>query len=161
MSHDDFSWNDVEENVIVPEQAAIAIYNNPRSDVVIRQAGRYGMDEDHFIVLHPSHALAIAKAVLATAGLADLLIVHKGVFDVMERRSGSSAEASPEHPAATKRNAKTAAERQRSRREKQRHDAERDISVTDRDSDRDTVTTAPLVPEFDLQNGGPQKALAN
>jgi hypothetical protein len=53
-----------------------------------------------------------------------------------------------------------AAERQRRRREKQRHDAERDISVTERESERDSVTTAPLIPEFDLQNGGPN-ALAN
>jgi hypothetical protein len=56
---------------------------------------------------------------------------------------------------------KTAAERQRRLREKKQR--QRDgvtDGVTQRDTERDTVT-APLIPEFDLQNGGPQTALTN
>jgi hypothetical protein len=50
-TQDDFNWNDVEEDLVVPEQAAIAVYNNPRNDLVVRQTGRFGNDEDHFVVI--------------------------------------------------------------------------------------------------------------
>jgi hypothetical protein len=114
-NQDDFNWNDVEEGLVVPEQFAIAVYNNPRNDLVIRQAGRYGNDEDHFVVIHPSHA---------------------------------------------QRTAKTAAERQRRRREKQRERDNVTEAVTKRDNDRDSVTTAPAVPELDL-HGGEHQALTH
>jgi hypothetical protein len=160
MSADYFDWTTIEDDVVVPEQAQIAVYNNPNGGIVCRQAGQYGPDEDSWIFFHPSHALAIVKAILDKAGLSDLLVVHKAVFDVMDRRAGRAADVGAnqdEEPAATKRTAKTAAERQRRRREKQR---QRDSHGAERDIHRDTVTTAPLIPEFDLQNGGP-KALAN
>jgi hypothetical protein len=70
------------------------------------------------------------------------------------RNAGRAADASE-----TKKD-RTAAERQRRHRERQRerdsHGADRDIDVTD----RDTVASAPLVPELDL-NGGQNKALAH
>jgi hypothetical protein len=39
------SWND-DDCVVIPHQAAIAVYFNPHGDVVIRQEGHYGPDED-------------------------------------------------------------------------------------------------------------------
>src|SRR6266567_2240921 len=74
MSAHYFDWKTIEEDIIVPEQAAIAVYNNPEGGIVLRQAGQYGPDEDTTIVLHPSHGLALARAILDRAGL-DMEIV--------------------------------------------------------------------------------------
>jgi hypothetical protein len=65
----DFDWNDDDSNVVVPEQAAIAVYLNPRGNVVIRQAGQYRPDEDSFVIVAPDHAAAVADAILRVAGL--------------------------------------------------------------------------------------------
>jgi hypothetical protein len=48
-SERDFSWCD--ELIVVPAQPAIAVYLNPRGEVVIRQEGPglNGYDDDHFI----------------------------------------------------------------------------------------------------------------
>jgi hypothetical protein len=170
MSAHYFDWKTIEEDIVVPEQAAIAVYCNPEGGVVLRQAGQYGPDEDTTIVLHPSHALALARAILDRASLDTMLIVHiselriqNGGGEILQpfpdqrtidavRNAGREAEE-------TKKD-RTAAERQRRHREKQRerdsHDADRDIDVTD----RDTVTSASVVPELDL-NGGQNKALAH
>ena len=39
------SWND-DDCVVIPHQAAIAVYFNLHGDLVIRQEGHYGPDED-------------------------------------------------------------------------------------------------------------------
>ena len=173
MSAHYFDWKTIEDDIVVPEQSAIAVYHNPKGAIVLRQAGQYGPDEDTTIVLHPSHALSLARAILDRAGL-DMEIVpltalriQNGGGEVLQpfpdqrtidaiRNAGREAEA-PES-----KKDRTAAERQRRRREKQR---ERDTvtdAVTERDSDRDTVTdavtTAPLA-ELNLDGG--QKALAH
>jgi hypothetical protein len=167
-----FDWKTIEEDIVVPEQAAIAVYNNPEGGIVLRQAGQYGPDEDTTVVLHPSHALLLARAILDRAGL-DMEIVPITAPRI-QNGGGEILQPSPDQrtinairntgpTAADNANSKkdrTAAERQRRHREKQRerdsHDADRDIDVTD----RDTVTSAPLVPELDL-NGGQNKALAH
>jgi hypothetical protein len=43
----DFNWPT--ELIVVPAQPAIAVYFNPRGEVVIRQEGQYGYDDDHWI----------------------------------------------------------------------------------------------------------------
>ena len=63
----DFDWAAVD--VVVPEQAAIAVYVNPTGDVVVRQCGAWSDDADASIWFSPGHALAVAKAILAAAGL--------------------------------------------------------------------------------------------
>jgi hypothetical protein len=168
---DDFDWTDLEDDLVVPTQDAIAVYTNPKNDVVIRQAGRFDISEDHWVVLHQTHALPLARAILAAAGL-DMEIVpltalriQNGGGEVLQpfpdqrtidavRNAGRAADA-----AETKKD-RTAAERQRRHRERQRerdsHGADRDMDVTD----RDTVTSVPLVPELEL-NGGQNKALAH
>jgi hypothetical protein len=74
MSREFFDWTTIQDDIVVPEQAAIAVYNNPDGGVVCRQAGQYGPDEDSWIFFHPSHALTLAKAILDRAGL-DMEIV--------------------------------------------------------------------------------------
>jgi hypothetical protein len=180
---DDFSWEDVADDVVIPEQAAIAVFTNPAGGIVLRQAGQYGIEEDHWIYFHSRYALALAKAILSKAGLDDLAIVHvsqlriqngggellqpfpnRATVDAVDR-AGDAHELGDdrdEGPEAKK--DRTAAQRQRRRREKQR---QRDgvteavtEAVTERDTDRDTVTTAPAFPdELDFQGG--QKALAD
>ena len=178
--NDYFDWTTIKDDVVIPEQAAIAVYTNPNGGIVCRQADQYGPEEDSWIFFHPSHALALARAILDRAGLdmeivplTSLLVKNRdGVLmrpfpnqDVIDNlkeveNAGRGADLveddkDDKNPAERKR--KAAAERQRRRREKHR---QRD-AVTERDAERDTVTAAPPVPEFNLQNGGPQKALAH
>ena len=143
MSAGYFDWTTIEDDIVIPEQAAIAVYNNPDGGVVCRQAGQYGPDEDSSIWFHPSHALTLAKAILAKAGL-DMAIVPVDAVDRGLRAGEDDA---------------TAANRSKRYRDRKRdeRDAHRDA---ERDAERDTVT-APLLPEFDLRNGGPQTALTN
>lgn len=52
----DFSWSDAREegSIVAPEQAAIAVYENPNGDLVIRQQGEMGED-DHFIYIQHTY----------------------------------------------------------------------------------------------------------
>jgi hypothetical protein len=45
---EDFDWADP-ESIIIPSQPAVAVYFNPRGEVVIRQESQYHPDEDHFV----------------------------------------------------------------------------------------------------------------
>jgi hypothetical protein len=51
---DDFNWVGARnhDQVVVPEQAAIAVYENPNGDIVIRQQAALGSD-DHIIYIQP------------------------------------------------------------------------------------------------------------
>jgi hypothetical protein len=174
MSGDYFDWTTIEDDVVIPEQAQIAVYNNPNGGVVCRQAGQYGPDEDSWIFFHPSHAVALVKAILSKAGRDDLTIVHvsqlrvqngggellqpfpnRATVDAVDRAGDAHelGDDQDEEPEAKK--DRTAAERQRRRRQKLK---QRDVTGQEQSSERDVT---PLVPELDLQNGGPQKALAN
>lgn len=53
---DDFSWADARKrgSIVVPEQAAIAIYENDHGDLVLRQESQYGED-DHFIYIQHTY----------------------------------------------------------------------------------------------------------
>jgi hypothetical protein len=182
MSYNHFDWTTIEDDIVIPEQAQIACYCNPKGAVVLRQAGQYGPDEDTWIVLDPSHALTLARAILDKAGLdmaivplTDLLVQNRegallrpfpnqDVIDKLKevRNAGRAADldADSDHPLPKGGKDRTAAERQRRRREKQRHRDGVTEAVTERDAERDSVTTAPALPEFDL-NGGQSKALAH
>jgi hypothetical protein len=181
---DDFNWDDVADDVAIPEQAAIAVYLNPHGEICCRQAGQYCVSEDSYIIFHPSHALTLAKAILEKAGLEDLVIVHvshlatqkageevlaafpdQDTIDKVEH-AGRAADVEGGHDRGdhhdqneTKKD-KTAAERKRRQREKQRQRDRVTEAVTHRDIERDTVTKAPRCPELDL-NGGQNKALAH
>lgn len=63
----DFDWGEIAEAVVIPEQAATAVYPNPQGQIVIRQEGRLGPDEDVWIVVAPEHAQVLAEAILRCA----------------------------------------------------------------------------------------------
>lgn len=73
MTAPDFDWygNDAED-IVIPEQQAVAVYRNHAGDVVIRQkAGDYWnqVDEDPWIVVKREHVGRLAHALLALAEL--------------------------------------------------------------------------------------------
>jgi hypothetical protein len=175
MSHEYFDWSTIEDDIVVPEQAQIAVYNNPNGGVVCRQAGQYGPDEDSWIFFHPSHALALTRAILEKAGL-DMEIVpltsllvqnregvllrpfpNQDVIDKLDKVKNAGRDDDQDDEDSVERKRKAAAERQRRRREKQRERDGVTEAVTERDADRDSVTTAPALPdELDFQ--GEQQA---
>lgn len=60
---DDFNWNEAREagQVVVPEQQAIAVYENPHGDVVLRQEAPMG-DDDHFIYVQHTYLPTLIAA---------------------------------------------------------------------------------------------------
>jgi hypothetical protein len=158
--HSNFDWADLDDGeLIVRTQYAIAIYSNPKNDVVIRQESQYGEEEDT-VILTPAHAVTVARAILKHAGYDDLVIAH--VSRIIPQPTVSADQVDDSDMGAVGKPDKTAAERQRRRREKHRQRDSVTEAVTGRDnhrdSERDAVTVAPpLLPEFDLQNGGPRQ----
>lgn len=65
---DDFDWTD-DEVVVVPDQPAVAVYTNPSGAVVIRQEGRYGVEEDHWVTVRPELMPTVIAALQRQAGL--------------------------------------------------------------------------------------------
>lgn len=116
---DDFNWDDVD--TIVPAQGAIAVYENPHGNVVVREQVPYPED-DKWIVFLPQYAEAIVRRIIEVAGLPFTLVPN-----------GSSAVGSSD-----KTKDCTAAERQRRRRNKLRKA---------RDSNRDDFDTVTGVTE--------------
>ena len=57
----DYDWNagEAEDDLVVPQQLAIAAYSNPKGDIVIRQQADALETDDHFIVIHRSHLRAL------------------------------------------------------------------------------------------------------
>ena len=48
----DFDWESVKEETIIESVGAIAVYENPNGDIVIRQKGiDYGMDSDAVVIV--------------------------------------------------------------------------------------------------------------
>jgi hypothetical protein len=47
----EWDWIRGRDHIVVPSQPAIAVYFNPRGEVVIRQESRAYPDEDHFVYL--------------------------------------------------------------------------------------------------------------
>ena len=74
MKDDDFDWSFSNGDIAVHQQATIAVYLNPVNHVVVRQEGHYGPDEDMFVCIDPRNALAVAQAILNSAGVAGRLL---------------------------------------------------------------------------------------
>lgn len=110
----EFDWRADAEDVVLPDQPATAVYVNPRGAVVIRQTVEH--DDDVWIIVQPSNAAALAKAILRAAGLTE-----------------DALEASPAPKD------RTAAERQRRYRARQHRDGD---GVT---RNGHAVTDAPLL----------------
>lgn len=62
MTSDDekFDWSK-DESVVVPSSDAVAVYVNPRDEIVIRRERRWDEDEDTFILLPRDGARALIK----------------------------------------------------------------------------------------------------
>jgi hypothetical protein len=71
MSDDDFDWSsngEDSDSIVVNHQPAIAVYLNPRNEVVIRQEGHYGPDEDQFVFVTKDNVTKFVQAILEAAG---------------------------------------------------------------------------------------------
>jgi hypothetical protein len=66
----DFDWIEAAEDIVVRDQAAIAVYLNLKANVVIRQAAQYHPDEDAFASVASGHAAWLADAIHEAARLA-------------------------------------------------------------------------------------------
>lgn len=53
---EDFDWNEDDECVLIPSVSAIAVYLNPKGNVVIRQQASWNEEGDSFVIL-PSEAV--------------------------------------------------------------------------------------------------------
>ena len=58
-----FQWSDVEGDLVLAEQRAVAVYENPNGDTVIRQeADRNYSDEDLVIIINRKNLAAFVIA---------------------------------------------------------------------------------------------------
>lgn len=61
---EDFNWTNVDDDeLIVPTVMGIAVYRNPKGEIVIRQQGGM-LEPDTFVVVPLSHAERLAQQVL-------------------------------------------------------------------------------------------------
>jgi hypothetical protein len=58
----EFNWNEAEDDVILAGQQAVAIYENPKGDTVIRQESDYTRDEDSIIIIKRNNTAAFVDA---------------------------------------------------------------------------------------------------
>lgn len=63
----EFSWS--EADVVVPSQPAIAVYFNPRGEVVIRQESQMHPDEDHFVFINMKNLMPLIDKLCDLAGI--------------------------------------------------------------------------------------------
>ncbi len=119
MSNPGFDWDKDRDDLVIEEQAAIAVYLNPRGAIVIRQKGELDPETydtvDSWIIVEPHYGAALARAIMALAP-----------------QQGTLALPAPGD--------RTAAERQRRHRERKRNGT---VTPCDRDSvtgDRDTIS---------------------
>lgn len=76
----DFDWNET-ESVIVPEQAATAVYFNNAGQIVIRQKGDPYDDEDHWFLFAPANAAILARRILEMVAYEDGRQTARQLYD--------------------------------------------------------------------------------
>lgn len=64
--HSAFNWA-TDDSIAVQSQPGIAVYLNPSGDVVIRQEGYYGPEEDQFVVISPGNVHKVAAKMIEVA----------------------------------------------------------------------------------------------
>lgn len=67
MSGDDFDWSSNNEDVIVPEQRATAVYVNPWGQAVIRQERAWNDEADTVVVVDHAHLPEVIKSLRVIA----------------------------------------------------------------------------------------------
>lgn len=62
----DFKWHgeDADESMVIRPVRAVAVYSNPAGDVVIRQEGYMGEDDD-IVIVPRQHIDALVQAIMA------------------------------------------------------------------------------------------------
>jgi hypothetical protein len=58
---DKFDWND-EDDLVIPSQLAVAVYVNPKGEIVIRQQSDPSRDEDTYVVIAKSYVPIVIAA---------------------------------------------------------------------------------------------------
>lgn len=56
----DFDWSD--DSVCIPKVMAVSVYINSRSEIVIRQEGDYG-EEDNLVIIPREHVSALINKI--------------------------------------------------------------------------------------------------
>ena len=123
----DFDWLEDASDVVVREQAAVAVYPGPAGVVIRRQGDQLYGDGDDVISFSVEDAPAVAAAILEAAGL-DATVLASGTTRVDSKPKGKDP---------------TAAERQRRRRKRQREEPTADIFDS---ADRDSTAANPVTP---------------
>ena len=59
---DKFSWDEIEDDLVLKEQLAIAVYENPKGDTVVRQAADRTRDEDNVIIINRNNLAVFVGA---------------------------------------------------------------------------------------------------
>jgi hypothetical protein len=59
---DEFAWNDAGDDLVVNGQLAIAVYENPKGDIVIRQEADHSRDEDSFVIVAKGNLPALVAS---------------------------------------------------------------------------------------------------
>lgn len=67
MAVDDWNWSNAAQrgDVVVETVRAIAVYANPKGDLVVRQEAFDSSDEDEFVVIPRAQVDAVIKAMRA------------------------------------------------------------------------------------------------
>jgi hypothetical protein len=68
MNGEDFSWRDDRDSIVIAEQLAIAIHQNPSGYLVIRQEDCWD-DDDDVIIVAKTNVPALCRALYREAGL--------------------------------------------------------------------------------------------
>jgi hypothetical protein len=63
----DFDWNGDDDAVVLREQPAVAVYQNPRGQIVIRQERAWDEDSDTVVLILPENVSAIVRALQSVA----------------------------------------------------------------------------------------------
>ena len=89
-STDKFDWCN-SPSVIVRQQDALAIYQNPYGQTVIRRQRDWNEEDDAITIIDPRHAIIVAQAILANAG-------HRAI-EMYEQSSGGCVDVADEYEA--------------------------------------------------------------
>lgn len=66
---DEFNWNNDNPNLILATQMAVAIFENERDEVCVRQQAEPWMDDDQWVTFTKDRAVTVARAILKVAGI--------------------------------------------------------------------------------------------
>lgn len=71
MTNNNWSWYDADgkSSTVVPSVSAIAVYTNQQGDIVIRQQGEAGTEDDSVVVIPRTQTNAVIKAMRAELAL--------------------------------------------------------------------------------------------